>query len=179
MDLEETKRKVKYVTSEIQKSDWEGVENGLLDIVVHIQKAHQDLADSTPRNPDIAALIQEMRHGFDSMDKRFEAMDKRFEAMDKRFEAMDKRFEAMDKRFDDLIHQMDKRFESMDKRFESMDKRFDDLIHYMDKRFELLTSQMDKRFEQVDKRFNTIFWMMGIGFTFFSFIITYGTFFKN
>lgn len=147
MDIEDAKRKIDFITSGIEKADWEVVRTGLYDIVININKSHQELADTTPRNHDIAALIQEMRHGFESMDKRFEAMDKRF---------------------DDLIHQMDKRFESMDKRFESMDKRFDDLIHYM-----------DKRFEQVDKRFNTVFWMMGIGFTFFSFIITYGTFFKN
>jgi hypothetical protein len=128
LDTEETKRKIKNVTSEMQKADWEGVENGLYDIVVHIQRDHYELSNSTPRNHDIALLIQEMRHGFDSMDKRFE---------------------------------------SMDKRFESMDKRFDDLIH-----------QIDKRFDQVDKRFSSIQWFMGIGFTFFALIISYGTFFK-
>ncbi|MCC5814034.1 MAG: hypothetical protein JJT78_04700 [Leptospira sp.] len=120
-DIEETKRKIKYVTSEMQKADWEGVENGLYDIVVHIQRDHYELSNSTPRNHDIALLIQEMRHGFDSMDKRFE----------------------------------------------SMDKRFDDLIH-----------QIDKRFDQVDKRFSSIQCFMGIGFTFFALIISYGTFFK-
>lgn len=122
LDMEDSKRKVKSVITGIQKSDWESAENSLLDIVIHISKSHQELADTTPRNHDIAALIHEMRRGFESMDKRF----------------------------DDLIHQMDKRFE-----------------------------QVDKRFEQVDKRFSMMFWIMAMGFTFFTFIITHGTFFKN
>jgi len=147
---EKVRERVHWIAEEASQGNWQSFENRLAELILDYEFRIQDLSQSTPRNHDIAALIQEMRHGFNLIDKRFEAMEKRFEAMDKRFE-------AMDKRFDDLIHQIDKRFEQVDKRFE----------------------QVDKRFEQVDKRFSMILWVMGIGFTFFSFIITYGTFFKN
>ena len=102
-NLEETKRKIHFLTDQIRTSSWEGVENSLLDIVVQIHSYQDELRRTTPSNQDIAILVQEMRNGF---------------------AAMENRFEAMDRRFDDLLHQMDKRFEQVDKRFEQVDKRF-------------------------------------------------------
>ena len=46
-------------------------------------------------------MRQEMRRGFESIDRRFESIDKRFESIDKRFESIDKRFESLEKRMDD------------------------------------------------------------------------------
>ncbi len=73
---------------------------------------------------EIRLVVETMREGFKSIDKRFEAIDKRFEAIDKRFEAINKRFEAIDKRFEDMQKYMDKRFEAVDKRFEDMNRHF-------------------------------------------------------
>ncbi len=158
---EKVREKIHWIAEEASHGNWQSFESRLAELILDYESRIQELVQSTPRNQDIAALIQEMKHGFQTIDKRFE-----FQASQ-----TEKQFQAMDKRFDDLIHQMDKRFDDlihqMDKRFEQMNKRFDDLIH-----------QMDKRFEQVDKRFSMMFWMMGIGFTFFSLIIAYGTFFK-
>lgn len=123
--IEKIKEKVHWLTTEAKKGDWEGFENRLAELLVEQELRLEELDRNTPKNHDIALLIQEMRAGF----------------------------EAMDKRFDDLIHQMDKRFEQIDKRFE------------------FLAIQMDKRF-------NTIQWFMGLGFTVFAIIISYGTFFK-
>ncbi len=145
--VEKVRERIHWIVEDASHGNWQSLENRLTELILDYESKVQDLAQSTPRNHEIALLIQEIRYGFQLMEKRFEAIDKRFEAIDKRFEAMD--------------------------------KRFDDLIHQIDKRFELLTLQIDRRFEQVEKRFNVVFWMMGIGFTFFSFIITYGTFFKN
>ncbi len=110
LTLDETRKKVHLIIGQIQKGSFEDAEEGLSDVLVNIQKEYQNLESSVPKNHDIALLIQEMRNGFASMDKRFEVVDKRFE--------------AMDKRFDDLIHQMDKRFEQIDKRFSFMQWTF-------------------------------------------------------
>ncbi len=143
---------------------------------------------------DVKILAETMREGFKQIDKRFEATDKHFEAMDKRFEATDKHFEAVDKRFEAVINQMnvrfeeqrkytdkrfeeqreytEKRFEAIDKRFEeqreytekrfeAIDKRFEEQLYYMDKRFEAV----DKRFEDMNKRFGVLQWVMILGFT--------------
>ena len=82
-----------------------------------------------------------------------ELMKQGFESVDKRFDDVNKRFESVDKRFEELIHYMDKRFESVDKRFE-------ELIHHMDKRFETV----DKRFEDMNNKFKLLTWIIGIGF---------------
>ncbi|MBE7412255.1 MAG: hypothetical protein L6Q54_14900 [Leptospiraceae bacterium] len=117
LTIEETRKKVHVIVSQLQKGSFDEAEENLSDVLVTIQKDYLSLESNVPRNHDIALLIQEMRNGFSTMNKRFEQMDKRF---------------------DDLIHQMDKRFEQVDKRFEQVDKRFDDLIHQMDKRFSFM-----------------------------------------
>jgi len=86
-----------------------------------------------------------------SMAQRFESIDKRFEDMQLN---LDTRFQSMDKRFEDMQQNSDRRFESMDKRFESMDRRFGDIQH-----------NMDIRFEDMNKRFNLQTWIIGLGFT--------------
>ena len=99
--------------------------NNFVEIFYDIYSEIDDIQQTKAPVSDIKLIIQEMRAGFQMMDKRFEDlihyMDKRFEAMDKN---MDKRFEANEK--------------NNEKRFEAIDKRFEDLIHYMDKRFNAL-----------------------------------------
>ncbi|MBC8550272.1 MAG: hypothetical protein H8D23_11565 [Candidatus Brocadiales bacterium] len=46
-----------------------------------------------------------------------ELMKQGFESVDKRFDDINKRFESVDKRFEELIHHMDKRFEDMNNKF--------------------------------------------------------------
>ena len=126
---DKVRERVHWIAEEASQGNWQSFEDRLAELILDYESRMQDLVQSTPRSHDIAALIQEMRYGFEQMDKRFNLIEKRFE---------------------------------------QMDKRFADLIH-----------QMDKRFEQVDKRFRMVLWILGIGFSFLSCIITYGTFFKN
>jgi uncharacterized protein (DUF3084 family) len=179
--LDETKRKVHHLTEQIKTDSWEGVENSLLELILEIQKGQLELANTTPRNSDLALIIQEMKAGFarqdqrfddliHQMDRRFEQVDKRFELVERRFEQVDKRFEQIDKRFEDLIHQMDKRFEQVDRRFEQVDRRFEQV----DKRFE----QVDKRFDQMERNFKFLQWFFGAWLTIIGTVLTYGTFFK-
>lgn len=103
MNLDETKRRIHFLISQFQSSSWSGAEEALIELFTDLQRENENLSQSTPRNHEISALIQEMRNGFALMEQKFEQVDKRFEQVDKRFE-------QVDKRFDDLIHQMDKRF---------------------------------------------------------------------
>ncbi len=84
--------------------------------------------------------------------------DYEFEYLDKRLELIETRINMTDKRLEEMI-----RF--MDKRFEAVDKRFEEQLHYMDKRFEEQLHYMDKRFEALDKRFGVLQWVMILGFT--------------
>jgi gas vesicle protein len=87
-------------------------------------------------------------------------------------EMMNKRFEEQreytDKRFEELLHYSDKRFDDMNKRFDDMNRRFEELIHYSDKRFE----DMNKRFDDMNKKFNLLTWLIGVGFTVLTVLIT-------
>jgi hypothetical protein len=49
----------------------------------------------------------------------------------------------------------------MNKRFDDMNRRFEELIHYS-----------DKRFEDMNKKFNLLTWLIGIGFTVLTVLIT-------
>jgi hypothetical protein len=49
-----------------------------------------------------------------------------------------------------------------------MNRRFEELIHYSDKRFD----DMNKRFEDMNKKFNLLTWLIGIGFTVVTVLIT-------
>ena len=84
---------------------------------------------------------------------------------------------------DKLIHQMDKRFDQVDKRFErereETNRQFEREREERNKQFE----QVDKRFEQVDKQFEVAReeryrqskrnqWMIGIGFTMMTIIMS-------
>ncbi|MBE7438865.1 MAG: hypothetical protein HS115_10455 [Spirochaetales bacterium] len=107
---EETRARVGEAVVQISRGEFQTASMILSDLLVRIQKDQEYLAETQVTKDDFRLLIEEMRAGF--------------QAVDRRFEAVDKRFEAVDKRFDDLIHQMDKRFEAVDKRFEAMDRRF-------------------------------------------------------
>lgn len=107
---EKAKQRVHWLVQELKKGDFEGYENRLTELVLDYEERLEHISANTPRNTDIAALIQEMRAGF---------------------EAMDRRFAAVDKRFDDLIHQMDKRFEQVDKRFSFMQWLFGILLTFI------------------------------------------------
>ncbi len=95
--------------------------------------------------------------------------DYEFEYLDKRLELIETRINMTDKRLEEMIRFMDKRFEAVDKRLEEqkeyMDKRFEEQLHYMDKRFEEQLHYMDKRFEDMNKKFGVLQWVMILGFT--------------
>jgi len=105
--IERAKERVHWIAAEARKGDWDSYENRLAELIIDYESRLEELSRNTPKNQDIALLVQEMRTGF----------------------------ETMDKRFDDLIHQLDKRFEQMDKRFElltsQMDKRFNSIQWFM------------------------------------------------
>jgi hypothetical protein len=70
----------------------------------------------------------------------------------------------------DLIERTVRLEEALKNQFELMKQGFD----LMEKRFE----QIDKRFEQVDKRFNSMQWLIGIGFTLLTIVMTAYRFFQ-
>lgn len=161
------------------KTDASELLHGILDLII---EENAELRESKSDRSEIRELIQEMRHGFATMEKRFEAlqaqMDKRFEAIDNRFEAMqvqlDKRFEAMqvqmDRRFEAMQLQMDKRFEAVERRFDDVNKRFDDV----NKRFDDVNRRFDdanKRFDDFNKRFSQTQWLIGFGFSLLTILI--------
>jgi DNA anti-recombination protein RmuC len=95
-------------------------------------------------------------------------------------EMMNKRFEEQreytDKRFQELMQYADKRFEEQK---EYTDKKFEELLHYSDKRFEDMNRRFeeiihysDKRFDDMNKKFNLLTWLIGIGFTVVTVLIT-------
>jgi hypothetical protein len=56
-----------------------------------------------------------------------------------------------------------------------MNRRFEELIHYSDKRFEDMNKRFDdmnKRFEDMNKKFNLLTWLIGVGFTVVTVLIT-------
>ena len=59
MDIDDAKRKIDLITEGIEKADWQVVRNGLYDIVIQMNRNHQELADSTPRNHDIATYTRD------------------------------------------------------------------------------------------------------------------------
>jgi len=91
-------------------------------------------------------------------------------------EMMNKRFEEQreytDKRFQELMQYADKRFQEQK---EYTDKRFEELLHYSDKRFDDMNKRFDdmnKRFEDMNKNFNLLTWLIGVGFTVLTVLIT-------
>ena len=133
----------------------------LVDIIVeNLNEIEQYNLRTVENSTKIDKQHEETMHVIELMKQGFESVDKRFDDVNKRFDDVNKRFESVDKRFEELIHYMDKRFESVDKRFESVDKRFEELIHHMDKRFETV----DKRFEDMNNKFKLLTWIIGIGF---------------
>jgi hypothetical protein len=129
---------------------------------------------------DTEKTREEIRLLIEMMNKRFEEQreytDKRFQELmqyaDKRFQEQK---EYTDKRFEELLHYSDKRFEDMNKRFDDMNRRFEELIHYSDKRFEDMNKRFDdmnKRFEDMNKKFNLLTWLIGVGFTVLTVLIT-------
>jgi len=58
------------------------------------------------------------------IDKQHEETMHVIELMKKGFESVDKRFDDVNNRFEELIHNMDKRFESVDKRFDDVNRKF-------------------------------------------------------
>ena len=115
---------------------------------------------------EISEVREEIRLMIEMMNKRFEEQreytDKRFQELiqyaDKRFQEQK---EYTDKRFEELLHYSDKRFDDMNRRLE-------ELIHYSDKRFD----DMNKRFEDMNKNFNLLTWLIGVGFTVLTVLIT-------
>ena len=158
------------------------------DIQAISDRLYEVKGDTEKTREEIRLLIEMMNKRFEEQreytDKRFQELmqytDKRFEEhkeyTDKRFQELmqyaDKRFqeqkEYTDKRFEELLHYSDKRFEDMNKRFDDMNRRFEELIHYSDKRFD----DMNKRFEDMNKNFNLLTWLIGVGFTVLTVLIT-------
>ncbi|MBE7412732.1 MAG: hypothetical protein HS129_11860 [Leptospiraceae bacterium] len=67
-----------------------------------------------------------------------------------------------------LILEMREGFKRVDERFASSEKIMNERFISFEKRFEAI----DKRFEAVDKRFETMQWLLGLGFTFLTIIVT-------
>jgi len=121
------------------------------------------------------------------MDKRFEAllreMDKRFEAqqreMNARFEAQQREINdlkmLLQERHEALLREMDKRFEAQQK---EMNARFEAQQKEMNARFEALLREMSARFEALEKRLNFMQWLIAIGFSFLTVLITLINFLK-
>ena len=98
-------------------------------------------------------------------DKRFEAllreMDKRFEAQQREMSA---RFEAQQREINDLKMLLQERYEA--------------LLREMDKRFEAQQREMIARFEALEKRLNFMQWLIAIGFSFLTALLTLINFLK-
>jgi len=77
--------------------------------------------------------------------------------------------EMMNKRFEEQREYTDKRFEEL---MQYADKRFQEQKEYTDKRFEELLHYSDKRFEDMNKKFNLLTWLIGVGVTVLTVLIT-------
>jgi DNA anti-recombination protein RmuC len=156
------------------------------------------VVESFSEKDDIRELSYEMKEGFRSIGKDMELISDKLselkEGTEKEIleirsdirlmiEMMNKRFEEQreytDKRFQEQREYTDKRFEELlhysDKRFEDMNRRLEEIIHYSDKRFEDMNKRFDdmnKRFEDMNKKFNLLTWLIGVGFTVLTVLIT-------
>jgi len=97
----------------------------LVDIIVeNLNEIEQYNIRTVENRTKIDKQHEETMHVIELMKQGFESVDKRFDDVNKRFDDVNKRFETVDKRFEELIHHMDKRFETVDKRFEDMNNKF-------------------------------------------------------
>ena len=88
----------------------------------------------------------------------------------------------MDKRLEALLREMDKRFEAQQREINDLkmllQERYEALLREMDKRFEAQQREMSARFEVLEKRLNFMQWLIAIGFTFLTALMTLINFLK-
>ena len=95
IEKERIKEKVTDIFDHLEPNIKKRAVRNLVSLFEELHIKHEELENSKVSNAEIKLLLQEMRAGFELMDKRFGAVDKRFESVDKRFEAVDKRFEDL------------------------------------------------------------------------------------
>ncbi len=100
-------------------------------------------------------IVKEIKDDFklflEWIDKRFEEINRRFEMMEK---ANQERFEMMEK-----INQ---------ERFEEINRRFEEINH----RFEIMEKTNQQRFEILDKKFEFNKWLIIVGFSFLTLVMS-------
>jgi hypothetical protein len=131
------------------------------------------VVESFSEKDDIRELSYEMKEGFKSIGRDMELISDKLSELR---EGTEKEISEIRSDIRLLIEMMNKRFEEQR---EYTDKRFEELLHYSDKRFEDMNRRLeeiihysDKRFEDMNKKFNLLTWLIGVGFTVLTVLIT-------